>query len=347
LRFSRLIENVKTGNGKEIYGIWHSPQSLMKISCIMLDGSMIHIQPNNRLKTHFVDFDYNENSEGFINDITDEVILSRSSKIYTFSQLTTGYESFDNGGGKVITNQWDYEYDKLAIYSQVIIRDYRKLGIAPEPSKLPGEFIYFKDVLKIQRDELSVLPLDEGVEYINIFSIPYRFVMTGDRTGLSAYTREQGIDVINILAALALIHDKTEILEWLITEYKTLDLNNLLLLSCLYAKVDIFSTLENGGYNFNMDSFLADNGRFPHEYIPASGKISFDNGIMMINYAATSGNVPFFEMIYAKYFQKIMNKYSSSEVKLFKDNLWSWSDITGNNLMQKITLDIEKDKYGK
>jgi hypothetical protein len=56
LRFKRLMENLQTGKGVELYGVWYSPQGFMKESYFMLDGSMSHILPNDRPKTQFADF---------------------------------------------------------------------------------------------------------------------------------------------------------------------------------------------------------------------------------------------------------------------------------------------------
>jgi hypothetical protein len=324
LRFTRLMENIQTGKGKQLYGIWYNTQGLMKESYFMLDGSMSHILPNNRLKTHFADFEFY--ADEYIDKIGDEIIQSRSPRKYKFSQLTTGYEGFDTGGGDSVTNQWDWEDRWLVVYSLRIIRDYSKAVIMYDTATSPEfDFWYFKDVLKVREDSLSVIPMEEGTEYINIYRPPYRYVMENNAGLLAGEIYD--LKTVNTLAALAVIHDRLELLDMLINRYEDIDLNRLFLLSCLYVKSDLFTRLENGAYGFDVDSFLA------------------QDGTALINYAAASGNVPLFESIYAKYYQKIIDGLSDRQARDFKERIWGWSDITSNRIMNNIVRSVREGKY--
>jgi hypothetical protein len=324
LRFKRLMENISTGQGKIIYGVWYSLQGLMKESYFMLDGSMSHILPNDRPGMQFADFEYY--ADAAIDKFTDEVIQSRSSAEYTFAQSLTGYEGFDHGGGDQPTNQWDFENGRLIIYSHMLIRGH----ITPEPSPWPGpsnDFRYFKDVLKVREDSLAVLPLDNDKVYINIYTSPYRYMMDDNREALAASLDGLDIGTINTLAALAVIHDRREALDLLLSSRPETDKDKLVLLTCVFAKYNIFSNFEGGAYGFDMDRFVR------------------EQGTAMFNHAAASGNVAFFETLYNRYFNKVIAGLSNQRLREFKERLWWWSDETGNIAMNRLMHNIREGKY--
>jgi hypothetical protein len=294
----------------------------MKESYFMLDGSMSHILPNDRPYMQFADFQFYEDE--YINQFTDEVIQSRSSQEYKFSQLITGYECFDNGNGENYTNQWDKEGEQLVIYSQMSISDYNKLKMFSSTTP-EYDFRYFKDVLKVREDTLSVLPMEQGKEYINVYTPPYRYIIENDRGSLEAEAYET--ETVNTLASLALIHDRSGHLDLLIQGRTDIDLNHLFLLSCLYVKTELLTRLEDGAYDFDVEQLLA------------------RDGTTLINYTAASGNVPFFESIYAKYYQRIINGLSDTSQKSFIELIWRWARTTSNSRMLGIALDIEKGRY--
>jgi hypothetical protein len=293
----------------------------MKESYFMLDGSMSHILPNDRPSMQFADFEYY--ADAYINQFTDEVVKSRSSAEYTFAQSLTGYEGFDHGSGDQPTNQWDFENGWLIIYSHMLISGH----ITPEPTPWPGpsnDFRYFKDVLKVREDPLTVLPMEEGKEYINIYTQPYRYVMENNENPLMGENYET--DTLNTLAALALIHDRGDILDILMSRNEGIDTNHLELLSCLFAKTDFFTQFEDGVWGFDIQRFLA------------------KNGTALFNYAAASGNVDFFEMLYDKYFNIVIAGLSDQQAHEFKEWLWSWSDITSNIAMNRLMHNIREGK---
>jgi hypothetical protein len=325
LRFKRLMENIQSGKGTEIYGIWYSPQGLMKESYFMLDGSMSHILPNDRPKTRFVEFWYYEGKA--INKIPDKdtIIQERSSAEYTFARRPTGYECFDNTGGKNYTNQWDFEDTQLIIYSQIIIQDSIKLSISPDASYTPeNDYLLFKDILKVNQRDLDSLPLDNGNEYVNLYAVPYRFVMTDDLAALEAYLQNNETDAFNTLASVALIHDRTAILDRLAARQEV-DLNRLFLLSCLYAKTELLTRLENGAYGFDVERFFN------------------ENDTILFKYASASGNATLFKLLYSKYYQTVINNLSDK--KSFLQELISWHFITGDNQMYDLIDSIREGKY--
>jgi hypothetical protein len=323
LRFKRLRKNIQTGKGAKLYGVWYSPHGLMKESYFMLDGSISHILPNDRPGMQFADFEYYE--DFFINTFTDEVIQSRTSQEYTFAQFPTGYEGFDTGGIDCITQQWDWENGQLIVYSVFIISDGFKLQVSLDAIAPEFDFRYFKDVLKVWEDSLTVLSIEKGKEYIHIYTPPYRYVMDDDRAALSV--AEYDDETINTLAALALIHDRRDILDVLMSRKDSIDMNHQVLLSCLFAKTDFFMQFESGAWGFDIQQFLA------------------ESGTALFNYAAASGNVSFFETLYAKYFNRVTLSLSNQRMSEFKEGLWSWSNKTSNNTMNRIMHNIQEGKY--
>jgi hypothetical protein len=326
LRFKRLMENIQTGKGVEVYGIWYSPQGLMKESYFMLDGSMSHILPNDRPEAQFVEFRYSKYND----DIFDAIIESRSSVERNFDQLTTGYEYFDSGSSPGIPNQWEYENSQLIIYSQIINKDYKKLMIGAGAGSSPKfNYRYIKDVIK-SSDYTKSIPLDKDNKYINVYAVPYRFVVEDDIESLAEWLKNQSPETVNTLATLALIHDRVEILDMLIErEHEDIDLNHLFLLSCLFAKTELLTRLENGAYGFDVEEFLK------------------QHGTTLISYAFASGNVPLFELIYSKYYQKVIMDFSINikDSLTFNNLIWRWVGITGYDEMIDIAIDIEEGKY--
>jgi hypothetical protein len=323
LRFKRLMENIQSGKGVEVYGVWYSPQGLMKESYFMLDGSMSHILPNDRPYMRFIDFEFYEDE--YINQFTDEIIQSRSSKAYAFSRLLTGYESFDTNGGASLTNQWDLEKQQLIVYSLLIIRDYSKAAMIGEAGTPEFDIRYFKNILKIRQDSLSKTPMEQGKEYINVYTPPYRYVIENDRGSLAAGT--YGTETAKTLASLALIHDRSELLDLLIQGRTDIDLNRLFLLSCLFAKTDLLARLEDGAYGFDVEQLLQ------------------KDGTTMLNHAAASGNVPFFEMLYAKYHEQVITYLSNEGQREFYNQLVDGYYVTGTRQMFDITNAIRKENY--
>jgi hypothetical protein len=301
LRFARLMERMRAGNETKIYGIWYNPAKIMKGTFFMLDGSIMQILPNDRPS-------YDRTIE--YNDYYNNNVLMGTEKKYSFSEFTTGYEGFDNGGGDVITAQWDYKGGQLIINHQIIIRDFFKLRIAPKPSKpLEFNYDYFEDKLKVIASSTS-LSIDSEDEYINIYTTPYRYVLEGSAVDFNLEDNE--VKTINILASLAVIYDRMNILDMLLVRSKGIDTSRLFLLSCLYSRFELLSRLENGEYGFDINKFLA------------------QNGTTLLNYAAASGNVPLFKMIHTKYYQKVISGLSKEEKEFFLRWFWGWSDITGN-----------------
>jgi hypothetical protein len=212
------------------------------------------------------------------------------------------------------------------VYSVFIIHDSFKLQASLDATSPEFDIRYFKDILKIkQKSPLAEIPMEQGKEYINVYAPPYRYVIENNENPLMAENYE--VKTANALAALALIHDRFEVLDMLINRYEDIDLNHLFLLSCLYAKTDLFPRLEKGAYGFDVNQLLV------------------QDGTTLINYAAASGNVPFFESIYAKYYQEIINGLSNNTQKSFKELIWRWARTTGNGKMLNISIDIEEGKY--
>jgi hypothetical protein len=324
LRFRRLMDNIQTGKGLEVYGVWYSPQGLMKESYFMLDGSMSHILPNDRPEAQFVKFRYSDCND----DIFDTIIQSRSSVERNFDQVTTGYEYFDSGSSPGVPNQWEYENSQLIIYSQIINKDYKKLAIMAGADSSPEfDYRHIKNIIKTS-NYVESIPLDNDNKYINVYSVPYRYVMEDDIASLAEWLKSQSTETVNnALAALALIHDRLDILDMLVNRYEDIDLNRLFLLSCLYVKTELLTRLEAGAYGFDVDQLLA------------------QDGTALINYTAASGNVPFFESIYAKYYQKTLDGLSDQQVRDFKDRLWGWSDKTSNRAMNNMVRNVREGKY--
>jgi hypothetical protein len=323
LRFRRLMKNIQTGKGLEIYGVWYSPQGLMKESYFMLDGSMSHILPNDRPTVQFVKFQYSD----YDDDFYDPVIQSRSSSERNFDQIITGYEYFDRGESPKIPNQWEYENSQLIIYSQIINKDYRKLAIIAGADFSPEfDYRYIKDVIKTS-DYTKSIPLDNGNKYINIYAVPYRFIMEDDIASLDEWVKIHGIETFDTLAALALIHDHFIVFNWLLSNYKV-DKNKLFLFLFLFAKIEFLNHYENGSSVF----FDID-------------KLIMENRDAILNYAAASGNIVFFEHIYAEYYSRIMDALSESEKQEFLTGFWGWSYITSNYMMNKIVRTIHEGKY--
>jgi hypothetical protein len=69
------------------------------------------------------------------------------------------------------------------------------------------------------------------------------------------------------------------------------------------------------------------------------------DGTTLINYAAASGNVPFFESIYVKYYQKTLDGLSDQQARDFKDRLWSWPNKTSNRAMNNMVRNVRGGKY--
>jgi hypothetical protein len=204
----------------------------------------------------------------------------------------------------------------------MIISDYNKLkmfsSITPE-----YDFRYFKDILKVRKASLPALPMEQEKEYINVYASPYRHVMENDGGALTV--ESYGTETANTLAALALIHDCLGVLDMLINRHEDIDLNRLFLLSCLYAKTDLFTRFENGAYGFDMERFLN------------------ENGTILFKYVSASGNATFFKLIYSKYYQIVINNLSDK--KSFLQELISWHFITGDNQMYNLIDSIREGKY--
>ncbi|MDR2258693.1 MAG: hypothetical protein LBE14_06045, partial [Treponema sp.] len=103
---------------------------------------------------------------------------------------------------------------------------------------------------------MSVLPMEQGKEYINVYTPPGRYVMENDGGSLTVETYEA--ETANTLAALAVIHDRFDILDLLIWGRTDIDLTRLFLLSCLYVKTELLTRLEAGAYGFDVEEFLED-----------------------------------------------------------------------------------------
>jgi hypothetical protein len=170
--------------------------------------------------------------------------------------------------------------------------------------------------------------LDGRNEYFRVYAVPYRFVIEDDSALLTAYLQDHGTGMLNTLASLALIHDRVEILDVLIVEYAAdIDIDRLFLLSCLFAREDLFARFEDGSYGFDINEFIS------------------RDGVALFNHAAASGNVPFFEALYSKYYQMMMSNLSKDEKESFFMYFWGWAMDTGNDRMLDIVLAIEEGTY--
>jgi hypothetical protein len=328
LRFRRLMENLRTGNGAGIYGIWYDPENVMKETFFMRDGSIMHILPNDR-PSYESPVAYHNNYRTY--HIYQDFIQGRTKKEYRFDDLITGYEGFISDSGGSRTAQWDYKDDQFIINNQILEVDYYKLGIAPGPYRpLKFDYTYYEDTyFRNYKDSLETKPsassmsIDADNKYINIYAPPYRFVLDDDIAPLTKWLKDHGPETANILAALALIYDRSAILDWLITHEDSVALNRLFLLSHLYVKPDLITRLENGAYGFNVDNFR--------------------EKMDLLRYAVVSGNVPLFKMAYAKYYQAVKDFLINTDD--FNQSLISRCFVTGNNQMYDIMTSIQKGTY--
>jgi hypothetical protein len=318
LRFKRLMENISTGTGTEVYGIWYVSGQQMKACYFMLDGSMQGILPNDRPGTEL-------DIPLFYTEFRERAKMSETTG--TFNDRITGYEGFVFGGRMKGTYQWGQEGRYLVFYTVAVEGDPATLGISR------GKPDYDYRVIQIMTDivlnNTATLRLTDDFEYLRMTLPPYRYILLDDVAGLQQdlVTRTPDAKTLNLLAVNALIYGSTDILGRLLNAYPAIDRDLIFLHACLYAQQDIVTVFASGGYGFDMDKFVR------------------EQGTDMFNHAAASGNVAFFETMYAKYFDTVIGNLSERQARDFKQHLGGWASTTGNRALFDIIYDIEQGKY--
>jgi hypothetical protein len=319
LRFKRLMETIRTGSGKDVYGIWYIPGQQFKACYFMLDGSIQGILPNDRL-----------GSDLYIPLFYDmyKARISRSETTGRFASQITGYEGFAREDPDDETCQWGQEGPYLVFDMVLVEGDPTIWGISRE--KPDYDYRLIRVVTDVEPgNNAATLRLTDDFEYVNMRAAPYRFILLDDEAGLRQYlaARTPDAQTLNMLAVNALIYDRAVTLDWLLTAYPEIDRGEVFLHSCLFAKYDVFTALEGGAYGFDFEKFFR------------------EQGIAMFNHAAGSGNVAFFEMLYAKYFDRVIAPLSEDDARHFKEGLSSWNSTTYNRALFDIIYDIKQGKY--
>jgi hypothetical protein len=318
LRFKRLMETVSTGTGKAVYGIWYVPGQRAKAYYFMLDGSIQAILPNDRMGTDlYMPLFYGEFEER----------VEKSKTTGSFASQITGYEGLAWEEPTAATYQWGQEGSYLVFYMLSVEGDSAYIGTSH--TKPDYDYRLIRVVTDVEPNDTAALRLTEDFEYINMLLPPHSFILRDDEAGLRQYLSARSPDAktLNILAVNALIYDRAVMLNWLLATYPGINRGELFLQSCLYVKSDIFRALEGGAYGFDFETFFR------------------EQGADMLNHAAASGNVAFFEMLYAKYFDRVIAPLSERNARHFKEGLSSWNSTTYNRALFDIIYDIKQGKY--
>jgi hypothetical protein len=318
LRFKRFMENIQSGKGIDAYGIWYVPEQLMKACYFMLDGSMQWRLPNDRPGT-------SQLIPRFLGKHAERVVSTQATG--TFTGQITGYEGFAWVMNLPSTYQWGQEGPHLVFYRVLVEGDPASEGLSRK--KPDYDYTIYQDVTDIEMSKMASFGLDEDYEYIRMALPPYSFILLDDMAGLRQYLIGKTPDAgtLNALAVNALIYDRADTLDWLLTTYSKIDQSLIFLRSCSYAKQDVFTALEGGAYGFDIDAFIE------------------EQGVAMFNHVAASGNIAFFKMLHTKYFDRVITPLSERDARHFKEGLMNWSDTTGNRALFDILLSIERGKY--
>jgi hypothetical protein len=309
VRFKRLMDNIKTGAGTEIYGIWYEPENQMKASYFMLDGRMMQIRPDNRPKTaKFFDFYQSE-------------YRNNEYKEYTYIEQTTGYEPFDSLVAIGLTMQWEYKNSQLTLYIQRSNEDNYKLGV-PQASSPDKDYKYFVCTIAVDDPDFRTLFLNGNIRLINLKYEPYRYILTGNEEGVKAYIAGHSSYDATTISVLALIAGNADLLDWLLKNAKV-SLDELLLRSCMFDP-SLFYKLEQGAHGFQFDDFL---GR---------------RGLDIFRYAAASGNASFFKILYNKYYETVVAGISREDINDFRRHLFDWVRATSYQEMFDIAIKISE-----
>jgi hypothetical protein len=312
IRFRRLMDNILTGSGTEIYGIWYEPENVMKASYLMLDGRMMQIRPDNRPKTSlFFDFYRSKYAESRYRE-------------YTFKERETGYECFDPLGGGGLTMQWEYKNSQFTLFVQMNIKDLYKLGVA-QASSPDKDYKYFTYNIAVEDPDFRYLFFDDEIRLVSMKHEPYHYVLTGDDETFKTYIKNHVTFDATIAATISLIAGNGNLLDWLLKNAKVSQ-DELLLRSCVFDH-DLFYKFEQGIYGFQFDDFL--------------GK----RGLDIFRYAAASGDVSFFKLLYNNYYEIVYSFAGTDDIVIFKRDIIQWPSGVANKEMEDICFAIFEGKY--
>jgi hypothetical protein len=305
LRFSRLLQNIQTGGGERIYGVYYAIGTFSKAVFFMLDGRITQIKVNNEADQLFFLIPYEHEKNVNV-------------KEYTFGELVTGYEYIKRALPEFYKQQWVYENSHIRIYSIIMDTDYSKIPGYDVDIPKTYDFRYDYDTVPLEFGEDNSFTLldtrSNRVRFIKLYSPPFNILFREGDSWHDTHLESEIVD-INLLATLALIYDQYNLLrKILIDKSYSIDMDKLILTACLYAKNDFFDIVKNDAYKFNIEQLVV------------------KSGDEILLYALGSGNHDFFKRMYGLYF----NKLSSFQRDRFFDQAHTWNALTNNRELSRI-----------
>jgi hypothetical protein len=312
LRFKLLLQNIQTGEGDRIYGIYYAPDTFTKAVFFMLDGRITQINVNTETDQVF-----------FL--IPHENVQNK--KEYTFKELVTGYEYILRTFPDFYKQQWIYNKPSIRIHTIIMAIDFSKIpGYDVEiPKTYDFKYDDFIMPLEFDKDNAFTLPDTNSnqVRFIKLYSAPYNILFSDDPEKIDTFIRNKTID-INLLASMLLIYDRYSLLNWILTNMSSdIDMKNLVLTACLHGKNNFVESLEKGVYKVDMKQFFA------------------ESGDEILLHAMGSGNPSFFEKIYDSYYSLL----SPSQKANFLNGTYRWSSLTHNSEMSRIEDRLQDGTY--
>jgi hypothetical protein len=312
LRFSRLLQNIQTGGGEGIYGVYYAVNTFTKAVLFMLDGRITQIKVNNEADQLFFLIPYEDRQD---------------EKEYTFGELVTGYEYILRTLPDFYKQQWTYENTHIRIYSIIMAIDFSKIPGYDVDIPKTYDFRYNYDTVPLEfgKDISFTLPDTKAnkIEFIKLYSTPFNILFKENTSWSDAFPANKVLNG-NLFAELALIYDRYSLLDQILSDKAVgIDMEKLILTACLYAKDGFLEKVENGGYNFNMEQFAV------------------KSGDEILLYALGSGNPVFFKRAYSLYF----NKLSPSQKDRFFDQAYTWKSLTYNSDLLRIEEKIKDGTF--